>query len=104
MSFIYKTVYYPKNPKAEYQKQGKHWVKRAKGSKSAFYDVEADNALLLDKHFANKGALYFYTDAFKVSVGIAIAGIIYFGFIKKFGVSNKGTKTVKPIQSTNVPK
>lgn len=94
MSFIYKTVYYPANPKAEYQKQGKMWVKRAKGSKGEFYAVEVDNGKILDKEFAQRGSLYFYNDTLKIGLGLAVVGIVYLLYRKTM----KAKKVVsKPI-------
>ena len=78
MSFIYKTIYFAGNPKAEYQKRGKDWYKRARGSKNDFYIVDPDGSKTLDKAYASKGSLYFYSDTFKVGVGLVLGGIAYF--------------------------
>jgi len=82
MSFLYKTIYFSGNPKAEYQKRGNQWFKRVRGAKTEFYLVEADGSKVLDKAYATKGSLYFYSDTFKVGAGLAIAGLFYFLYRK----------------------
>ena len=78
MNFLYKTIYFSGNPKAEYQKRGDQWFKRAKGAKTDFNLVDVDGSKTLDKAYATKSKLYFYSDTFKVGVGLAVAGIVYF--------------------------
>jgi hypothetical protein len=78
MNFIYKTIYYSGNPKAEYQKRGNQWFKRVRGAKTEFYLVDVNGSKVLDKAYATKGSLYFYSDTFKLGAGLAVAGIFYF--------------------------
>ena len=75
MISIYKTLYNKNNKDAEYQKRGKTWYKRKKGSKEKWYKVE-------DKYFDSlnsqqSGFLYNYNTASKIVAGTLLAFIVY---------------------------
>lgn len=75
MISIYKTLYNKENKNAEYQKRGKTWYKRKKGSKEQWYKVE-------DKYFDSlnaqqSGFLYNYNTASKIVAGTLLAFIVY---------------------------
>jgi len=90
MISVYKTLYNPYNPNAEYQKQHGVWVKRLKGSKGAWNTLDPDGAKILDKLFKGKGKLFFYSDTLKYGSIAIILGIGIYAYTK-FGknVSNK---------------
>lgn len=86
MAFYHKTFYLPANPKAEYQKHGKVWVKRLKGAKTDFYPVDDNGQVVLQNTFKG-GMLYYISDTAKIGT-LAIVGITaYFLFFRKFGAS-----------------
>jgi hypothetical protein len=75
MISIYKTLYNKENKNAEYQKRGKTWYKRKKGSKEKWYKVE-------EKYFDSlnsqqSGFLYNYNTASKIVAGTLLAFIVY---------------------------
>ena len=75
MISIYKTLYNKDNKNAEYQKRGKTWYKRKKGSKEKWYKVE-------EKYFDSlnsqqSGFLYNYNTASKIVAGTLLAFIVY---------------------------
>jgi hypothetical protein len=75
MISIYKTLYNKNNKDAEYQKRGKTWYKRKKGSKEKWYKVE-------EKYFDSlnsqqSGFLYNYNTASKIVAGTLLAFIVY---------------------------
>lgn len=75
MMTIYKTLYSSDNKAAEYQKRGKTWYKRKKGSDDSWTKVE-------EKYFNNlnkqqSGFLYNYTTASKIVAGGLLAFIVY---------------------------
>ena len=47
---MYKTLYLKENPDFEYQKRGKNWFKRKKGSKTDFYAVNENCQIVLNKN------------------------------------------------------
>lgn len=75
MISIYKTLYNKDNKNAEYQKRGKTWYKRKKGSKEKWYKVE-------EKYFdslnaQHSGFLYNYSTGSKIVAGTLLAFIVY---------------------------
>jgi hypothetical protein len=78
---IYQTLYISDNPAAEYQKRGKTWFKRKKGSDEPWKKVES-------KYYANlnskyKGSfLYNYTMTTKV-VAATLIGIVIYKIVKR---------------------
>jgi hypothetical protein len=74
----------PKNPNAEYQKRGKIWYKRNKGSKDAWVKVESTYNKYLDETFGvrlfnNVKPLYRF--GIPVAVGLG-AYLVYKRFAK----------------------
>ena len=75
MITIYKTLYNKNNKEAEYQKRGKIWYKRKKGSKEKWYKVDEKYFDSLNQQYS--GFLYNYNMASKITVGAFLAYIIY---------------------------
>jgi hypothetical protein len=82
MFSVYKTLYNPSNPKAEYQKQSGVWVKRLKGSKLEWNALDPDGTKVLDGVYKSKGSLFFYSDTLKYGSLALILGIGFYAYIK----------------------
>jgi hypothetical protein len=78
---IYKSFYLSQNPSQEYQYQNGMWVKRNRGSKQPFYNVDANGQNVLNTMYKPKGNLkpfWMYSNSFKTVVGIgALVGGFY---------------------------
>lgn len=87
---LYRTFYLPDNPKAEYQRRGGRWYKRAIGTKDVFTPVADKNQAYMESYFSKRyGFLYQYTPTAKLGA-IAIVGLgvfAYLKFYKKSGIS-----------------
>ena len=81
MITIYKTLYNKNNKNAEYQKRGKIWYKRKKGSKEKWYKVEEKYFDSLNQQYS--GFLYNINMASKITVGVLLAFIVYKSVQKK---------------------
>lgn len=81
---IYQTLYFPDNSGAEYNKRGKRWFKRAKGSDSKFYPVELSKQQYLDDYFKKFPRFYQYTTLAKVGgvMAIGVLGIVVLKMLK----------------------
>jgi hypothetical protein len=75
MISIYKTLYNKDNKNAEYQKRGKTWYKRKKGSDEKWYKVEEKYFDSLNKQ--HSGFLHNYSTFAKISAGTILAFIVY---------------------------
>jgi hypothetical protein len=75
MISIYKTLYNKENKNAEYQKRGKTWYKRKKGSNEKWYKVEQKYFDGLNSQ--QSGFLYNYSTAPKIVAGTLLAFIVY---------------------------
>ena len=83
---MYKTLYLKDNPDFEYQKRGKNWFKRKKGSKTDFYAVNENGQTVLNKMYA-KNLFFFYSTNFKIGVILGISVLAY--YLKTNGLLNK---------------
>jgi hypothetical protein len=79
---IYKTLYNADNTAAEYQKRGKDWFKRKKGSEEPWKKVESKYYANLNAQYKKSGFLYNYTTASKIIAGTLLAFIV-FKLVKK---------------------
>ena len=82
MFSVYKTLYNPSNPKAEYQKQSGVWVKRLKGSKLEWNALDPSGASVLNNLYKSKGSLFFYSDTLKYGSLVLVLGIGFYAYIK----------------------
>jgi len=80
MSSIYKTLYNSENANAEYQKRGKTWYKRKKGSKEKWYKVEERYFDSLNKQ--HSGFLFNYNMASKIAA-VAVLGFVVYKVAQK---------------------
>jgi hypothetical protein len=80
MISIYKTLYNKENKNAEYQKRGKTWYKRKKGSKEKWYKVEEKYFDSLNKQ--HSGFLFNYNIASKIAV-VAVLGFVVYKVAQK---------------------
>jgi hypothetical protein len=83
---LFRTLYYPKNKESEYQKRGKSWYKRKKGSKDEWYQVHPDSVQLLNDHFKDAPFLYQYSTPAKVGGAVILVAGIYFAYKKFYGL------------------
>jgi hypothetical protein len=83
---MYKTLYLKENPDFEYQKRGKNWFKRKKGSNADFYAVNENGQIVLNKLYA-KNLFFFYSTNFKVGVILSLGILAY--YLKTNGLLNK---------------
>lgn len=72
---MYKTLYYPSKETYEYQKRGKQWVYRVKGSKGDWEHLPEDRAKVLAKYFGNKSFIYFYDTTYVIGVLVVVSAI-----------------------------
>ncbi len=87
---IYKTFYLPTNQKAEYQRRGGVWYKRAIGTNDVFLPVADKSQEFMESYFSKRyGILYQYTIQAKIgAVAILMIGVYSFLKInKKSGIS-----------------
>jgi len=91
MFSVYKTLYNPSNPNAEYQKQSGVWVKRLKGSKKEWVALDPSGASVLNNLYKSKGNLFFYSDTLKYGSLALILGIGFYAYTK-FGKKNVAIK------------
>lgn len=87
---LYRTLYLPDNPKAEYQRRQGRWYKRAIGTNDIFLPVDQKNQSFMESYFSKKyGFLYQYSLNAKLgAVALIGVGIIaYLKFSKKGGIS-----------------
>lgn len=75
MISIYKTLYNKDNQNAEYQKRGKTWYKRKKGSDEKWYKVEEKYFDGLNKQ--HSGFLFNYNTTSKITAGVLLAFVVY---------------------------
>ena len=74
---IYQTLYYPDNTAAEYNKRGKIWYKRAKGSDDQFLPVDSSKNKYLDAYFKKFPMFYQYTTMTKVAGVLSVVLVGY---------------------------
>lgn len=77
---IYQTLYYSGNKDAEYQRRGKKWFKRRKGSEDNWVPVAKENQKYLDAYFKDYGLLYNINANTKFIGVLGIALLGYFVF------------------------
>ena len=83
---LYTTLYFPGNKNAEYQKRGKSWFKRKKGSSENWYQVNLDSWKYLDDHFKDAPFLFQYSKAAKIGGSLVLIAGIFYAFKKFYGV------------------
>lgn len=83
---LYTTLYFPGNKNAEYQKRGKSWFKRKKGSSENWYQVNPDSRKYLNDHFKDAPFLYQYSTPAKVGGAVILVAGIYFAYKKLYGL------------------
>jgi hypothetical protein len=88
MNFLYKTLTYPDNPDAEYQRRKGVWYKRKKNSKGEWYLVTKDKVGIIERYFENRKPLYFYNDKLLIT-SVALLGLTYFIYLKRGGFGTK---------------
>jgi hypothetical protein len=87
---IYQTFYSKDNPKAEYQRRGGVWYKRAIGTNEVFVPVANEYQQHLESTFKKKfGILFQYSTQAKIGAVVLLIGgyIAYRKFLKKNGIS-----------------
>jgi hypothetical protein len=82
---IYQTLYNSDNKNAEYQKRGKTWYKRKKGSDEKWYKVDSQYFANLNSKYKDAPFLYNYTTTAKVGAAALLVLGVYFTY-KKFYV------------------
>lgn len=75
---IYQTLYYSGNKDAEYQKRGKKWFKRLKGSEDNWMPVAKENQKYLDAYFKDYGFLFNINANTKFVGAVGIVLLTYF--------------------------
>jgi hypothetical protein len=86
---LYRTLYFPENPKAEYQRVSGRWYKRAIGSNDVFVPVAEANQKYMESYFSKRyGFLYQYSNQAKIgAVALLSLGVFaYLKFYRKSGV------------------
>ena len=87
---LYRTLYFPENPKAEYQRIGGRWYKRAIGTNDVFVPVAKEYQKYMESYFQKRyGFLFQYSNKAKIGA-VALLGLgvyAYFKFYRKVGVS-----------------
>lgn len=83
---LFRTLYYPNNKESEYQKRGKIWYKRKKGSKDDWYKVSQDSYEQLNNYFKEAPFLYQYSTPAKVGGAVLLVAGIYIAYKKFYGL------------------
>jgi hypothetical protein len=87
---LYRTLYLPTNPKAEYQRRNGVWYKRAIGTNDVFFPVAEQSQSFMESYFSKRyGFLYQYSTNAKIGLGVVVLlGVYsYIKFRKKSGIS-----------------
>jgi len=83
---IYQTLYNSDNKNAEYQKRGKTWYKRKKGSDEKWYKVDSQYFSNLNAKYKDAPFLYNYTTTAKVGAAALLVLAGYITYKKFYGL------------------
>jgi|694.fasta_scaffold00976_44 hypothetical protein len=83
---LYQTLYYPDNPTFEYQKRGKIWLKRKKGSQEKWYPVPPNSNSVLDGYFSSKKRFGYQYSALAKTGAIVLVLVGSYFIVKKWNL------------------